>query len=84
MAREKGGDWDGSTVIEDHISFLWVTRRMPNAAFVKAQVLPEEEISLTSRGNERVIFRLHFLRGFGLPVSGFLRSFLDFNHLQPH
>ena len=38
MAREKGGDWDGSTVIEDHISFLRDTRRMPNMAFVKARV----------------------------------------------
>ena len=39
------GDWDGSTVIEDHITFLRDTRRMPSAAFVKARVPPETEIS---------------------------------------
>ena len=26
---------------------------------------------------------LHYLRGLGLPASGFFRSFLDFYHLQP-
>ena len=31
-----------------------------------------------------MIFRSHFLRGFGLPASGVLRSFLQFYHLQPH
>ena len=31
-----------------------------------------------------MIFRSHCLRGFGLPASGFLRSFLEFYHLQPH
>ena len=84
MAREKGGNWDGSTVIEDHISFLSDTRRMPSATFVKVRVPSEEEISPTPQGGERVIFRSHFLRGFGLPASGFFRSFLDFYHLQPH
>ena len=71
------GDWDGSTVIEDHNSFL-------RAAFVKARVPPETEISPVPLGDERVIFRSHFLRGFGFPVSGFFRSFLDCYHLQPH
>jgi len=78
------GDWDGSTVIEDHISFLRDMRRMPNVAFVKARVPPEVEISPVPQEGERVVFRSHFLRGFGLPVSGFFRSFLDFYHLQPH
>ena len=45
---------------------------------------PEAEISPVPRGNERVVFRSHFLRGFGLPASGFLRSFLEFYNLQPH
>ena len=57
---------------------------MPNVAFVKVRVPPEEEISPAPKGNERVIFCLHFLSGFGLPMRGFLRSFLDFTHLQPH
>ena len=84
MAREKGGDWDDSTVIEDHITFLRDTRRMPNVAFVKARVPPAEDISPAQKANEQVVFRSHFLRGFGLLASGFFRSFLDFNHLQPH
>ena len=78
------GDWDGSTVIEDHISFLRDTRRMPSVAFVKARVPPETEISPVPQEGERVVFRSHFLRGFGLPASGFMRSFLNFYQVQPH
>ena len=84
MVREKGGDWDGTTVIEDHRTFLRAMRRMPNAAFVKVRVPPREEISPVPQGDERVVFRSHFLCGFGLPVRRFLRSFVDFNHIQPH
>ena len=37
-----------------------------------------------SRGKcERVVFRSHFLRGIGLPVSAFFRSWLEFYQLQP-
>ena len=57
---------------------------MPSAAFVKARVPPETEISPVPQGDERVVFRSHFISGFGLPASGFLRSFLEFYHLQPH
>ena len=78
------GNWDGSTVIEDHIAFLHDTRRMPSAAFVKAQVPPEREISPAPQEGERVVFRSHFLRGFGLPASNFFRAFLNFYNLQPH
>ena len=31
-----------------------------------------------------MVFRSHFLRGFGLPVSAFFHSWLDFYQLQPH
>ena len=31
-----------------------------------------------------MVFRSHFLRGFGLPVSAFFRSWLEFYQLQPH
>ena len=71
-------------MIEDHLTFLRVTRRMPNAAFVKVWVLPREEISPAPQGDEWVVFRSHFLRGFSLPASGFLRAFLEFYNLQPH
>ena len=54
---------------------------MPNAAFVKVRVLPREEISLVPQGNERVVLRSHFLRGFDLPASRFLCSFMEFCRL---
>ena len=44
IARERGGDWDGSNVNEDHITFLRETRRLPGAGHVKARVPPEGEI----------------------------------------
>ena len=71
MAREKEGDWDGSVVIDDHLAFVRATRRLPGGGFVKVRVPPEKEISLAPQGNERVIFRSHFLYGIGLPASGF-------------
>ena len=84
MARERGGDWDGSNVIEDHITFLRETRRLPGAGYMKARVPPEGEILPALGEGERVVFRSHFIRSFGLPASSFLRSFLEFYHLQPH
>ena len=48
------------------------------------RVPPEKEISPAPEEGERVIFCSHFLRGFGLPVSGFFCSFLEFHGLQPH
>ena len=84
MAREHGGDWDGSNVHEDHIAFLHDTRRLPGVGYVKARIPPEGEISPAPREGERVVFRAHFIRGFGLPASGFLRLFLEFYHLQPY
>ena len=84
MAREWGGDWDGSNVNENHIAFLRETRRLPGAGFVRARVPPEGEISPAPGEGERVVFHSHFIRGFGLSASGFLRSFLEFYHLQSH
>jgi hypothetical protein len=42
------------------------------------RVPPEAEISPVPEDDERVVFWSHFLRGFGLPASNFLRSFFDF------
>ena len=78
------GDWDGSNVHEDHLAFLRQTRRLPRVSHVKVRVPPEAEISPVPADGERVVFRSHFLRGFGLPASGFLRSFLTFYKVQPH
>ena len=68
--------WDGSNVHEDHVEFLCRTRRLPDENFVRVRQAPEKEILPAPEEGERVIFRSHCLRGFGLPVSGFLRSFL--------
>ena len=79
-----GGDWDGSNVHADHIDFLRKTRRLPSRDHVRVRLAPEREISPAPEEGERVSFRSHFLRGLGLPASGFFRSFLEFYQLQPH
>lgn len=76
--------WDGSNVHEDHVEFLRRTRRLPGENYVRVCRAPAREISPAPEEAERVIFRSHFLRGFGLLASGFLCSFLEFYHLQPH
>ena len=78
MARARAGDWDGSNVHEAHISFLHQARRLHREMHVKVHVPPEAEISPAPEDGQRVIFWSHFLRGFGLLASGFLRSFLAF------
>ena len=78
----RGGDWDGSNIHEDHIEFLRQTRRLPGENFVRVRLAPEKEISPAPEEGERVIFRSHCLRGFGLPASRFLRAFLEFYHLH--
>ena len=60
------------------------TRRLSGAGYVEARVPPTKEITPAPRDGERVVFRTHFLHGFSLPVSSFLRSFLEFYNLQPH
>ena len=46
--------------------------------------MPGEELVPAPEPGERVVFRAHFDRGFGLPVSKFFRDLLDFYGLQPH
>jgi hypothetical protein len=81
MAR---GEWDGSNVHDGHIEFLRATRRIPVERVVGTRLPDAREITPAPRAGEFVVFRSHFLAGFGLPASGFLRSFLDFYRLQPH
>ena len=45
MGRGRAGDWDGSNVIEDHITFLRNARRLPGEGYVQARVPPAKEIS---------------------------------------
>ena len=80
----RGGDWDGSNVHADHIDFLRDTRRLPSADKVEVHLPLEKEVWPAPREGERVVFRSHFLRGIGLPVSAFFHSWLDFYQLQPH
>ena len=63
--------WDGSNVHEDHVEFLRQTRRLPDANLVRVRLAPETEISPAPEEGERVGFRSHFLRGFGLPGADF-------------
>ena len=79
-----GGDWDGSSLHANHIDFLRKTRRLPGKDQVRVRLAPEKEITPAPEEGERVVFRSHFLRGFGLPLSAFFRSWLDFYQLQPH
>ena len=82
--EQLSGDWDGSIVHNDHIDFLCDTWRLPSADKVEVRLAPEKEVRPAPREGERVVFRSHFLRGFGLPVSAFFRSWLEFYQLQPH
>ncbi|XBI57037.1 hypothetical protein VPH35_038518 [Triticum aestivum] len=79
-----GGDWDGSNVHKDHVEFLRKTWRLPGADKVEVRLAPAKEITPEPREGERVVFRSHFLRDIGLPVSAFFRSWLEFYQLQPH
>ena len=73
--------WDGSNIHEDHVEFLRQTRCLPDANLVRVRLAPVTEILPAPEEGEWVVFRSHCLRGFGLPASGFLRSFLEFYNL---
>ncbi|KAK1610286.1 hypothetical protein QYE76_033959 [Lolium multiflorum] len=62
------------------IDWLYRSRRIPEGVSCR---IPGDEIEPVPNP-ERVVFLAHFERGFGLPVSSFFRSFLDFYKLQPH
>ena len=55
--------------------------RLPDGSLVRVRLAPEREISPAPEEGKRVVFRSHCLRGFGLPLSGFLCSFLEFYKL---
>ena len=46
--------------------------------------IPGDEVEPNPEEGERVVFLAHFHRGFGLPVSDFLRQFMVRYGLQPH
>ena len=80
----RSGVWDSSEVDDDDVEILRKTRRLPGTDKVEARLAPAKEITPEPEEGEQVVFRSHFLRGIGLPVSAFFRSFLEFYQLQPH
>ena len=58
-----------------------MTRRIPAEVSCR---LPGKESSPILNEGEFVVFMSHFARGFGLPLSEFARSFLDYFGLQSH
>ena len=70
--------WEGSDVTNEHINWLYKSRRIPAEVICR---LPGNEIEPRPASGERVVFIAHFQRGLGLPASPFLRAFLDKFHL---
>jgi hypothetical protein len=71
--------WEGLAITAADINGLKQTRRIPDGMECR---LLAGEIAPTMEDNELVIFLTQFEQGFGLLVSDFLRSFLDFFGLQ--
>lgn len=81
MAKLPPGRWEGSDINQDDLEWLLATRRITPQAICRR---PGREPAPVPEAGERVVFLAHFERGFGLPVSDFFRSFLDFFGLQLH
>ena len=77
------GSWEGTTVTEADLDKLRRSRRIPSVAVVACRAAEGEEVP-APRDGEVVVFASHFFCGFGLPVSPFLRRFLDHFGLQLH
>jgi hypothetical protein len=77
------GSWEGSWVKEKLIELLHQGQVLPPADLVSCRPACGERVPAPQLG-EAVVFYDHFLRGFALPTSDFLRQFLDHFHLQPH
>ena len=75
------GNWAGSDVTPDEIEWLQRTFRIPEGVECR---IPGNEIEPDPREGEYVVFTSHFERGFGLPISDFLKQFMEHYHLQPH
>ena len=71
----------GSDVTEAQITWLRKSRRIPDGMICR---LPGAEVHPTPEEDEYVVFLAHFERGFGLPLSDFMREFMERFKLQPH
>ncbi|KAE8769262.1 40S ribosomal protein S5-1 [Hordeum vulgare] len=83
MPKLLAGSWERSIVMEAHIEYLRQTQKLPSEADLEARAAGGEPAP-EPRDGEHVVFGTHFLVGFGLPVSLFLRHFLDYYGLQMH
>ncbi|KAE8780992.1 hypothetical protein D1007_45796 [Hordeum vulgare] len=71
-----------------HIEYIQHTWKLPPTELVEARA-PGVECMPEPRAGEHVVFGTHFLVGFGLSGSIFLRQFLEFygnemHHLGPN
>ena len=73
--------WEGSNVTNEEIQWLRRTRRIPPEVECR---LPGAELAPVVRTGEFVVLVAHFERGFGLPVSDFMRRFFVKYGVQPH
>jgi hypothetical protein len=70
------GSWEGSWVKEKQIELLRRGRVLPPMDLVGCRPAGVERVPAPEPG-ETVVFYDHFPRGFALPISSFLRRFLD-------
>ena len=76
------GSWEGSSdVTSEDNNWLYASRRIPPSVICR---LPGDEVEPNPEEGERIVFLAHFQRGFGLPISYFLRQFMVRYGLQPH
>ena len=60
------GSWEGSSdVTNEHINWLYASRRIPPSVICR---IPVNEVEPNPEEGERVVFLAHFQRGFGLVV----------------
>ncbi|KAE8819961.1 hypothetical protein D1007_02140 [Hordeum vulgare] len=82
------GSWEGFVMTDEHIAYLRRTQKILPTEHVEARKPGGERVP-EPRANERIVFDTHFVVGFGLPASRFLRQFLEFygllmHHLEPN
>ena len=65
--------WEGSDVTRLEIEWLIWTKHIPAGVEYR---LPSPEVAPDLKEGEYVVFLAHFERGFGLPASDFMKSFL--------
>ena len=73
--------WEGSDTTGAEIEWLTKTKRILDGVTCR---VPGDELEPALEPGEYVVFSAHFERGFGLPISTFMKSFFTKFGLQPH